>query len=389
MQPGIQNQVAPSSFFDGIGPVRSFFAPGRINIIGEHLDYNGGSVFPGAISLGITGYIQYRDDMMLRLTSEQEQQAITIDLNSTAALSYDADRGWANYPVGALFYLNNNGMVIQRGMNIRFSSTLPQGSGLSSSAALEVITAVMATGEHGRTESDLVRIAGLMQSMENEYIGVRCGIMDQFTVALGRKDHAILLDSNSLEYTYIPVNLGDYTFIIMNSNRPRRLVDSRYNERHAECVRALGQIRSHNQAVDRLAMASPDDLMYITDGTLKKRARHIASEQRRVFESVDALARGDLGGFGKLLAASHASLRDDYEVTGPELDALVRSASELPECIGARMTGAGFGGCAIALVRRTAVEDFSHSVGERYAKLTGLAADFFESGLEDGVHEIH
>ena len=150
MQPGIQNQVATSSFFDGIGPVRSFFAPGRINIIGEHLDYNGGSVFPGAISLGITGYIQYRDDMLLRLTSEQEQQAITIDLNSSAALSYDADRGWANYPVGALVYLNNNGMVIQRGMNIRFSSTLPQGSGLSSSAALEVLTAVMATGEHGQ-----------------------------------------------------------------------------------------------------------------------------------------------------------------------------------------------------------------------------------------------
>lgn len=389
MQPGIQNQVATSSFFDGIGPIRSFFAPGRINIIGEHLDYNGGCVFPGAISLGISGSIQYRRDRLVCLISEQEQYACTINLDSPGDLSFDASRGWANYPVGAIVYLDNNGMEVTRGMNIRFSSTLPPGSGLSSSAALEILTAVMASGIERTTEADLVRIAGLMQSMENEYIGVRCGIMDQFTVALGRKDHAILLDSETLNYSYVPVDLRDYTFVIMNSNRPRRLADSRYNERHAECGRALDQIRSQNRGIERLAMASPDDLAFISDKTLKKRARHVVSEHRRVFESVDALARGDLIGFGKLLAESHASLRDDYEVTGAELDALVRSASESPACIGARMTGAGFGGCAIALVRLTAVKDFSHIVGQRYTKLTGITADFYESGLEDGVREIN
>lgn len=389
MQSGIQNQVAISSFFDGIGPVRSFFAPGRINIIGEHLDYNGGNVLPGAISLGITGSIQYREDRLVRLSSEQERDAFTIDLDSRDDLLYNASRGWANYPIGALAYLNDGGMEVQRGMNIRFSSTLPLGSGLSSSAALEIITAVMAADKHIKNQADLVHLAQLMRSMENDYIGVRCGIMDQITVALGRKNHAILLNSDTMEYTYVPVELGDYTFIIMNSNKPRRLADSRYNERHAECERALAQIRAGNSAVTHLAMAGPNDLAHITDGTLKKRTRHVVSENRRVLESVEALARGDLSRFGKLLSDSHASLRDDYEVTGPELDALVSAASGLPECIGARMTGAGFGGCAIALVRRDTVKDFSHSVGEQYAKLTGLTADFYQSGLENGVHEIH
>jgi galactokinase len=388
MQPGIQNQVATDSFFDDTEPVRSFFAPGRINIIGEHLDYNGGYVFPGAISLGITGTIQYRHDMLVRLISEHEQERFTVDLNDPSALLYDASRGWANYPLGALAYLENSGMEIERGMNILFSSTLPRGSGLSSSAALEILTAYMAATDRITTGADRLRIARLMQSMENEYIGVRCGIMDQFTVALGRKGHAMLLNTETVEYTYVPVNPGNYTFIVINSNKPRRLADSRYNERRGECERALALIRNRNSSCKNIARASIEDVENITDEILHKRARHVVSENRRVIEAVEALGKNDLLRFGALLTESHASLRDDYEVTGPELDALVRSASAANACIGARMTGAGFGGCAIALVSRDAIPDFTYTVGTEYKKTTGLKADFFESGLEDGVREL-
>jgi galactokinase len=389
MQPGTQDQVATSSFFDGNEPVRSFFAPGRINIIGEHLDYNGGLVFPGAINLGITGTIQFRNDMLIRLNSEQGQGACTVDLNSPSALLLDPGRGWANYPLGALLYLQNSGMRFERGMNILFSSTLPAGSGLSSSAALEVLTAFMAAGERVADESDRVRMAQLMQSMENDYIGVRCGIMDQFTVAMGKKDHAILLNSETLEYSYIPVNTEDYTFVIMNSNKPRKLADSRYNERRDECDRALARVRTGGPSIRHLAQATQEHLAFIPDEQLLKRARHVVTEQQRVIESVDSLSRGDYRRFGKLLSESHASLRDDYEVTGKELDALVLSATEAQGCLGARMTGAGFGGCAIAFVRRDSVSGFTRSVGGRYREMTGLSADFFESGLEDGVREIN
>ena len=389
MQPGIQNQVATSSFFDGNGPVRSFFSPGRINIIGEHLDYNGGYVFPGAINLGITGTIQHRDDMHVRLSSEQEQGTCTVDLDSTTSLSFDAGREWANYPLGALVYLKKSGMQFERGMNIRFSSTLPAGSGLSSSAALEILTAFMAAGELVAGTADLVHMARLMQSMENEYIGVHCGIMDQFTVAMGKKGHAILLNSETLEYTYVPVNTDEYTFVIINSNRPRRLADSRYNERRNECERALARIRAGGRSIRHLAQASAGDLNLIQDESLRKRARHVVTEQQRVIDSVDALTRGDFPRFGRLLAESHASLRDDYEVTGRELDALVLSSTEARGCLGARMTGAGFGGCAIAYVSRDAVDEFSRAVGKRYSEMTGLSADFYESGLEDGVRELN
>jgi galactokinase len=389
MQPCTQNQAVTSSFFDGNGPVRSFFAPGRINIIGEHLDYNGGLVFPGAISLGITGTIQYRDDMLLRLSSEQGQGACSIDLNSPASLFFDSARGWANYPIGALLYLQNSGIQFERGMNIRFSSTLPAGSGLSSSAALEILTAFMAAGKQVAGDSDRVRMARLMQSMENDYIGVRCGIMDQFTVAMGKKDHAILLNSETLEYSHIPVNTDEYTFVIMNSNKPRKLSDSRYNERRDECERALALLKAVRPSPGHLAQASPGDLAIINDEHLLKRARHVVTEQRRVIESVDALTRGDYRRFGRLLNESHASLRDDYEVTGSELDTLVQAATEAHGCMGARMTGAGFGGCAIAFIRRDSVPAFSRAVGDRYHDMTGLSADFYESGLEDGVREIN
>jgi galactokinase len=373
-------------FFNEAEPVRAFFAPGRINIIGEHLDYNGGYVFPAAISLGITGYIQDRDDRRIRLMSEQAQGEAVADLDRP--LFHAASGSWSDYPLGAIQYLRERGLTVSRGKNILFASTLPQGSGLSSSAAMEVLTAFMFSGDPHGSDEGRVRIARLMRDMENEFIGVRCGIMDQFAVALGRKDHAILLDSNTLEYEYVPVSTGEYSLIIMNTNRSRGLTDSKYNERRAECEEALRLIRGKKEELTSLAKADAADLGLIQDPALRKRARHVISEQRRVIESAAALRSGDLLRFGALLSESHLSLRDDYEVTGRELDMLVGAAARLPACTGARMTGAGFGGCAIALVRTSETGRFHEQVGDEYYKMTGLTADFFEFLPGNGVHEV-
>ncbi len=375
-----------SSFFTDTAPIRTFFAPGRINLIGEHLDYNGGYVFPAAISLGITGRLQQRDDAIVRIKSEQAPGEVLADLEGNIT-SGDAP-AWAHYPLGALRYIRKSGSALTRGVNILYSSTLPQGSGLSSSAALEVLTSYMLTGASIWSERDRLRIAVLMKDMENEHIGVQCGIMDQFTVALGKKGHAILLNSETLAYDYVPVNTGSGSFIIMNSNRPRALADSKYNERRAQCDEALSLIREHKPQYRRLAEAEINDLESIRDHVLAKRARHVITENKRVLESVEALRAGDLRRFGALLADSHRSLRDDYEVTGPELDALVEAAVKAPGCAGARMTGAGFGGCAIALVENSHIAEFEAWVSDSYRNATGLAVDFYRSILEDGVREM-
>lgn len=378
--------LQPARYFNGRGPVRSFFAPGRINIIGEHLDYNGGYVFPAAISLGITGWVQDREDRLIRIASEQAPGEVIADLDR---LPGDTATGtWGDYPLGAVRYLLKSGHAIERGKNLLYASTLPQGAGLSSSAALEVLTAFMLTADSCKTPEDRVRMARLMSAMENEWIGVRCGIMDQFAVALGRKGHAILLDSGSLEYDYVPLPAGGPALVIMNSNRPRELADSKYNERRAQCEEALSRIREKRGGTGALARADAADLELISDDTLRRRARHVISEQRRVIESTAALNRGDHELFGRLLSGSHRSLRDDYEVTGQELDALVAAAEHSPGCMGARMTGAGFGGCAIALVSGPEISRFRKRAGDEYHAATGLSADFYEFTPENGVHEI-
>ncbi len=379
------NDTHKNGFFTGNGPIRSFFAPGRINLIGEHLDYNGGYVFPAAISLGITGYRQERDDALVHMRSEEAPGDVLSDLDGNATSA--SVPPWANYSLGALRYIRKRGAALSQGMNILYSSTLPQGSGLSSSAALEVLTAYMLIGASVRSDRDRVSMAVLMREMENEHIGVQCGIMDQFTVALGRKGHAILLNSETLEYEYVPVDTDGSGFIIMNSNRPRALADSRYNERRAECEEALALIRDKNPSVRNLAMAGIEDLASIQDRVLEKRARHVITENKRVLESVAALRAKDLRRFGVLLSESHRSLRDDYEVTGSELDALVGAAVKAPGCAGARMTGAGFGGCAIALVEKERIAEFESDVSRSYRTATGLTVDFYQSILGDGVHE--
>ena len=374
-----------NGFFSDTVPIRSFFAPGRINLIGEHLDYNGGYVFPAAISLGITGFIQQRDDALVHIKSEQAPGDVTADLEGN--VSKGTVPPWAKYPLGALRYTRKSGAALSHGMNILYSSTLPQGSGLSSSAALEVLTAYMIIGTSIKSERDRVNMAILMRDMENEQIGVQCGIMDQFTVALGKKGHAILLNSETLAYGYVPVDTGASSFIIMNSNRPRTLADSRYNERRAQCEEALALIREHKPQLHHLAQAKIDDLESIQDRILGKRARHVITENIRVLESVAALKAKDLHRFGNLLTESHSSLSKDYEVTGTELDTLVDAAVQAPGCAGARMTGAGFGGCAIALVENKHIAEFEANVSDTYRNATDLKVDFYRSILDDGVRE--
>lgn len=386
--PNLKNtDILKNGFFTHTEPIRSFFAPGRINLIGEHLDYNGGFVFPAAISLGITGFIQERSDSIVMMKSDEAPGIVTADCDGNIIPGETPE--WGAYPLGVIKCLKEKGMAMARGAAMLFSSTLPQGSGLSSSAALEVLTAYMVLGGAVTSDAERVRLALLMRDMENDYIGVQCGIMDQFTVALGKKGNAILLNTGTMEFSHVPVDTGDSSFVIMNSNRPRALAHSKYNERRSQCEQALAMIREYRPSVTCLAQAAAEDLLLVKDRVLRKRARHVITENTRVLESVEALRSDDLPRFGHLLTESNQSLRHDFEVTGHELDVLVDAAMNAPGCAGARMTGAGFGGCAIALVENELIEEFKKEVGTAYRGDTGLNADFYISILEDGVRETN
>lgn len=364
--------------------VRSFFAPGRANLIGEHIDYNGGLVMPAAVTLGITATCCPRSDRLVRLHSSDDTVAVEIDLDQPIAP--DPARGWGNYPAGVLRELLLRGINLN-GADVLFTTTLPQGAGLSSSAAMEVLTAISFLSLSDAPTSDLKAIALLCQKVENQFIRVNCGVMDQFAVALGKEDCALLLDCESQNYQYVPVALGEHALIIMNTSRQRRLADSKYNERRAECdavLRLLGDKAPRNGLVHA---RWSNILSHVSDPVLRRRARHVISEQARVEKASQVLAAGDLAAFGKLLTESHTSLRDDYEVTGPHLDAIVSAALQAPGCLGARMTGAGFGGCAIALVEQAAIADFTASVRSAYLGETGLKPTFYETHAADGVHE--
>ena len=364
--------------------VRSFFAPGRANLIGEHIDYNGGLVMPAAVTLGITATCCPRSDRLVRLHSSDDTVAVEIDLDQPIAP--DPARGWGNYPAGVLRELLLRGINLN-GADVLFTTTLPQGAGLSSSAAMEVLTAISFLSLSDAPTSDLKAIALLCQKVENQFIRVNCGVMDQFAVALGKEDCALLLDCESQNYQYVPVALGEHALIIMNTSRQRRLADSKYNERRAECdavLRLLGDKAPRNGLVHA---RWSNILSHVSDPVLRRRARHVISEQARVEKASQVLAAGDLAAFGKLLTESHTSLRDDYEVTGPHLDAIVSAALQAPGCLGARMTGAGFGGCAIALVEQAAIADFTASVRSAYLGETELEPTFYETHAADGVHE--
>ncbi len=364
-------------------PIRHFFAPGRVNLIGEHIDYNGGEVMPGAISRGITGLYRKRNDKLVKFASLNEPGVATIDLDQE--ISYNQELRWCNYPAGVFKMIQDEGVQLE-GCEILFSSNLPEGAGLSSSAALEVLTAFIAYRSAG-IEPERVKLSLLAQKVENQFVGVNCGIMDQFAVAMGKKDQAIQLNTGNLEYSYSPFKLQHHVLMIMNTCVSRELADSKYNQRRSECEQALAIIRQHKD-IANLVDAELSDLDHIEDEILKKRARHVISEQQRVIRAAEVLKQDKLDQFGQLLNASHASLKNDYEVSGDALDAIVAAAQQAPGCLGARMTGAGFGGCALAIVEAERAESFIMQVSAEYKTATGIDCEIFPSTIEEGVREL-
>lgn len=365
-----------------------FQAPGRVNLIGEHTDYNGGAVFPAALTFGTTLLIAPRQDGQLSFASTNFPHSLEISVDDVA---YAEEHDWANYPKGIVWELAQQGVGLSQGYSFLYHGEIPNGSGLSSSASIEVVTAYALLTLEGQP-TDTVEIARWSQHAENEYIGVKCGIMDQFAVANGRKDHAILLDCDTLDYKLVPFRSGDYKIVIGNTNKRRGLVDSKYNERRSECDRAVADLKAAFPDLALLGQLTPAQFEsqqhLIKNETVRRRARHVIEEIDRVQQSMDVLGKDDLATFGKLMNASHDSLRDLYEVTGQELDAMVDAARKVPGVLGSRMTGAGFGGCTVSLVHRDSVEKFKADVGREYEAVTGLRADFYVCDIGDGVREI-
>ena len=369
----------------GVEADHTFFSPGRINLIGEHTDYNGGHVFPAAISLGTYGAARKRDDQLLRFFSGnfEEKGIIEVPLEN---LHFEPEHNWTNYPKGVLHFLQEAGHTIDRGMDVYVYGNIPNGSGLSSSASLELLTGVIAEKlfDLNLERLDLVKIGKLT---ENEFIGVNSGIMDQFAIGMGADQRAIYLDTNTLEYDLVPLDLKDNVVVIMNTNKRRELADSKYNERRAECEKAVEELNRKLSifTLGELDEWSFDEYSYlIEDENRLKRARHAVLENQRTLQARAALQAGDLEKFGRLMNASHVSLEHDYEVTGLELDTLVHTAWEQEGVLGARMTGAGFGGCAIALVRKDAVDTFKENVGSKYQEVVGYAPSFYIAEVAGG-----
>ncbi|TJY42124.1 galactokinase [Cohnella pontilimi] len=363
-------------------------APGRVNLIGEHTDYNGGSVFPAALTFGTTLLLRPREDGKLGFASTNFPISREI---STENVTFREEDDWINYPKGVVWELNQRGIKLSRGYDLLYHGEIPNGAGLSSSASIEVVTAFALLSMEGKP-ADPVDIAVWCQHAENEFIGVKCGIMDQFAVANGKKDHAILLDCDTLRYELVPFRTGEFKLVIGNTNKRRGLVDSKYNERRSQCEQAVRDLRKAFPELQLLGQLSIEQFRghehLIQDETVRKRARHVAEEIHRVALSMDVLKRGDLAEFGLLMNASHDSLRDLYEVTGAELDAMVEAARSVPGVLGSRMTGAGFGGCTISLVHQNSVERFLSEVGSKYEAATGLRADFYVCDIGDGVREL-
>ncbi|AVI93591.1 galactokinase [Oenococcus oeni] len=366
-----------------------FFSPGRINLIGEHTDYNGGNVFPCAISIGTFGVYGSRDDQTIRMYSANipDQGVVSFQLND---LEYHKEDGWTNYLRGVLASLVSRDYKINHGFDLFIHGNLPDGAGLSSSASIELLMGTILKNVFSLDVSqlDLVKIG---QEVENKYIGVNSGIMDQFAVGMGRAEQAILLDTNTMKYEYAPVKLGDNVIVIMSTNKRRELQDSKYNERRSQCEEALKRLQTKLaiKSLGDLSIEAFDQASYlINDDILIRRARHAVFENQRTLRAFDALKNNDLTTFGQLVDASHVSLHFDYEVTGKELDTLVEAAWKQPGVLGARMIGAGFGGCAIAIVGKDYVDDFKTKVGKSYQEKIGYPADFYIAKISDGPKEI-
>ncbi|MFC6175388.1 galactokinase [Companilactobacillus huachuanensis] len=369
-----------------------FFSPGRINLIGEHTDYNGGNVFPCAISLGTYAAYLSREDLMIKVYSENlpDNGVVTFFIDSIHGVEYNEKHGWANYVKGMIYLMMKAGYNIDHGFEIYFHGNLPDGAGLSSSASIELLMGNILNDAFylGIDQLDIVKMG---QQNENNYIGVNSGIMDEFAVGMGKKDQAILLDTNTMEYHYAPVELGDHVIVIMNTNKHRALADSKYNERRSQCEQALAllQKKLDIKSLGELSIDEFDRNSYlINDDILIRRARHAVFENQRTLKAIKYLQENNLVEFGKLVNASHISLHYDYEVTGIELDTLVEAAWKQPGVLGARMVGAGFGGCAIAFVEKDQVESFKQNVGQIYQDKIGYAADFYIAEISDGPRQL-
>ena len=372
----LQNKFA--EVFGTEGEARVYFAPGRVNMIGEHTDYNGGHVFPCALTIGTYGVVRKREDNKLRFYSMNFEQLGVLE-SSLEDLVPSKEADWTNYPKGVIWAFKERGMEVTEGFDLLLFGNIPNGSGLSSSASVEVLTGYILKDLYGFdvTNQDLALIG---QYSENHFNGVNCGIMDQFAIAMGKEDHAIFLDTNTLDYTYVPLKLEGAKIVIACSNKKRGLGDSKYNERRSECETALAELQ---KVVDIKSLGELTEEQFeqnkdaIKDEVRVRRAHHAVCENQRTIQAVDALQKQDLKRFGELMNASHVSLRDDYEVTGIELDTLVEEAWKVEGVIGSRMTGAGFGGCTVSIVEDAAVDRFIESVGAAYKDKIGYAADFY------------
>jgi len=367
-------------------PDRFFFSPGRVNLIGEHIDYNGGRVMPCAISLGTYLAVSKNTDKIFRFQCLNFPETADLHLQSSYSRS---GKEWFNYPLGAIDYIIKQGHSIS-GLDMLFWGNLPIGAGLSSSASIEVLMAQSLNQLFGLNIPQL-EIATLSKKVENEFIGVNCGIMDQFAVTFGKRNQAILLNCDTLEYELLPFNIGDYVLAIVNTNKSRTLSDSKYNERFAECGAALKALKKEIDAnnlcdIDITTFESHKQL--IDDPVLQKRALHVISENSRVGKAAKALKTGKLEAFGQLMYESHQSLKELYEVSGVELDTIVEFCEDYSGCIGARMTGAGFGGCAIALVKKETLNDFTGKLTEFYKNKIGYEPAVFAADVGDGVREV-
>jgi galactokinase len=366
--------------------IQTYFAPGRINLIGEHTDYNNGLVFPCALDFGTYMLLRKNDLNMLRFESENFDYGKEIPVGE---ISNQLPGKWMNYPLGVFHQLLNHGFKPQ-GMDLLYAGDIPNSAGLSSSASIEVVTA-FGLNDMFDLNLDTVELVKISQKAENEFVGVNCGIMDQFAVGMGKSGHALFLDCGTLDYELVPLNLGGYKIVIANTNKPRGLADSKYNERVSECKKAvefLSQVKNISGLSDLSYQEFIDLKHHIPDITIRKRAKHILSENQRVLDAVTFLKKNNLRVFGKLMNASHNSLRYDYEVTGFELDVMVEEARKQAGVLGARMTGAGFGGCAIALVEDSKVAGFISEVGDSYRRKTSLEPEFYLSDAGDGVKRI-
>lgn len=363
--------------------VNIYEAPARINLIGEHIDYNGGMVLPAAISLRTRCKFLKREDSKIILNSLNTNLKVERDLND---LEYDKKYDWANYPTGVVYTLINKGYKIDKGFEIEYDSNIPLGSGLSSSASILVLTCYALNSEFNLGLSNK-EIALISQETEVKYCGLSCGIMDEAIIALGKKNKAILLDCATFEYEYIPIDFKDYTIAVLQTNKKRALTESKYNERVKECNTAL-EILKTKYNINNLCELKSTELdnikSLINDDIIYKRVKHVIKENERVYEFKDALINNDLVKLGKLLNLSHESLKNDYETSGVHLDTIVEAAQNYKSCLGARMTGAGFGGCAIALVKKSDFEDFKKEVEEKYYNKTNIKASVYLVDINDG-----